>query len=120
MGIEYFTKSVSLDSEVWEALGVNALSANQLLRVALGLDKSAEPSKRRLSRLERLVEARAASDLTAQAVGRDEIDYSDTESVPMTHVTKVGAPVLRPTSGRKETNKSRFERGIREKGDKGR
>ncbi len=61
LGMEYFTRSISLDTEVWEALGMNPLSANQLLRVALGLDAGAKPSKRRLSRLGRAVKARGAS-----------------------------------------------------------
>jgi hypothetical protein len=40
---------------------------------------------------EQEVEARAKSDLTARLVGREEIDYSDVESTPMTHVATLDA-----------------------------
>lgn len=86
------SRSVVLDDEVWVALATHELSANQLLRLQLGLDKEAIPSRRRASRLEREALARAASDYTAQAVGRGaEIDYSDTESTPTTHVASLDA-----------------------------
>lgn len=85
------SRSVRLDREVWEALAISPLSANQLLRLQLGLDDEAKPSRQRLKRIEREAAARAASDLTAKAVGRPEIDYSDTESTPTTHVASLDA-----------------------------
>jgi len=108
MANEYFTKSISLDTEVWEALGVNPLSANQLLRVALGLDEQAVPSKRRMSRLEREASLRAAGDLTARAVERTDVDYKELEAMPTTHIVE------------DSRERERWRREIRPKGDKSR
>ena len=104
--MEYLSKTVVLDEEVWEGLKVNVLSANQLLRVALGLDKEAVPSRRRLSRLEREAQVRAATDLTAQAVGRQDVDYRDLEAMPTTHIVE------------DSRERARWQRAIRPKGDK--
>lgn len=37
------------------------------------------------------IQARASSDVVAQAAGRDDIDYSDVESTPTTHVATLDA-----------------------------
>lgn len=53
----------------------------------------AEPNgtQRKLSRREREIQARAASDTMAQVVGRDDIDHSDVESSPTTSVAHLDA-----------------------------
>lgn len=44
---------------------------------------------KKVNKRDAAIQARAEGDLTAQAVGREDLDYSDTESTPTTHVTKV-------------------------------
>lgn len=101
----YPSKTYSLSDEVVEAIDAaraSGLSPNQFLRRALGIDKengsSPEPKEhvaqrapkaKKASKRDAAIQARAESDLTAQAVGRNDLDYSDTESTPTTHVTKV-------------------------------
>lgn len=53
---------------------------------------TAEPQPRRkMSRRETAIQERAASDQTAREVGRDNIDYSDVDSSPTTHVATLDA-----------------------------
>lgn len=55
----------------------------------LALGEEVAPPSRKKNRRERAAEARAKSDVTALAVGRPEIDYSDIESTPTTHVASL-------------------------------
>jgi len=43
---------------------------------------------RKPSKAERIAEARAKSDLTGQTMEREDVDYSDVESEPYTHVVE--------------------------------
>ena len=148
--MEYKSRSVRLDDEVWAAVQSHELSANRLLRRALKLDRgkavgctcgprqsevasivqsdfscrvhggtfTPEIEKRIAAQVEPRVPAYdnirppknkrakavadlAASDLTAQAVGRDDIEYGNHEETPRgQHVANIG------------------KRPIREKGDR--
>lgn len=49
------------------------------------------PRSKRISKREALVQERAASDAIARKTGRDDIDYSDTDSTPTTHVATLDA-----------------------------
>lgn len=102
------TRSIVLDDEVWAALGSNDLSANQLLRLQLGLDTEIKPRKGRLTRLEREIQAREAADVTARLVERNDVDYSDLETGPSTHIATLGEKVFTEA----------LRRGPRQKGDK--
>jgi hypothetical protein len=55
----------------------------------LALGEAIEPRVRKKNRKEREAEARAAADITAQAVGRADVDYR--ESAPTTHVASLDA-----------------------------
>lgn len=98
----YPSKTYSLSDEVVEAIDAakaSGLSPNQFLRRALGIDKEngnpPEPKERAVQRVKKVnkrdaaIQVRAESDLTAQVMERKDVDYSDTESTPTTHVTKV-------------------------------
>lgn len=61
------------------------------------LHRPAKATKRQAA-----IQARAESDLTAQAVGREDLDYSDTESTPTTHVATLDAGKTLRASLRKE------------------
>lgn len=110
MALEYKSRSVRLDDQCWEALRQNPLSANRLLRIVLGLDnedydpppaagpevgsergKATVPT-RRVSKKQEIVEELKASDLTAQMVGREDIEYGTHEQLPKgEHVANMGA-----------------------------
>lgn len=79
--------SVRLDSDVWAAVRALPESLNQYLRRTLltnGVPKKA-------SKQERAIRERAAGDLVAKAAEREDIDYSDVESTPTTHVATLDA-----------------------------
>lgn len=61
--------------------------------------ETAPPAKRQ-SKRDQAIASRAASDLTAQEVGRDNIDYSDVDSTPTTHVATLDAVSPSPLTGR--------------------
>lgn len=48
-------------------------------------------SEKKTNKREAVIQARAESDLTAREVGRENIDYSDVESSPTTHVATLDA-----------------------------
>jgi len=67
----------------------------------LGRPEASTPrSTRKTSKREKAIEERAASDVTAKAVGREDVDYSDTESTPTTHVATLDATSPRAADGR--------------------
>lgn len=103
--MEYKSRSLRLAEDVWDALQAHELSANQLLREALGLpfararnvgekamdkfDKEnphiaarlkSEPRKQ--SKKEQVVAELAASDLTAQLVERDDSVIKTVDHIP--------------------------------------
>lgn len=82
----------------------------------LVLGEEVEPKVRKKSRRDREIEARAASDVTAQVVGRPEIDYSDTESAPSTHVANLSGSWSERLAQNKKPREG-FKRPMREKGD---
>lgn len=108
-----------------EWLRAASLSQGEAVDFAVDVAKMAEAQGRlmpaRRSRREREVAARAASDLTAQAVGRPEIDYSDIESTPMTHVATLDAVGPRVDFGRGKASVENWRAGrkpILKPGDK--
>lgn len=111
--------SVRLDSDVWEAVRSLPSSLNVYLRAQLrvGLKRyegdvfspetekriAAQVRPRKQSRRAKAIQELAASDLTAHAVGREDIEYGSHEETPRgQHVASMG------------------KRAIREKGDKSR
>jgi len=50
---------------------------------------TSRPVLRKLTKADEAAAARAAGDLLAQRAGRDDIDYSDVESTPTTHVANL-------------------------------
>lgn len=55
------------------------------------------PKAKKANKREKAIQERAASDRTAQSVERKDIDYSDVESTPITHVSTLDA--TSPTGG---------------------
>ena len=87
--------SVRLDSDVWAAIRAMPESLNQYLRREL-LSRGHRPSKRA-----QVAAELAASDLTAQVVGREDIDYGSHESLPRgEHVANMRKPLLKPKEKR--------------------
>src|SRR5215217_7565512 len=92
--MEYRSRPIRLSEKVWNALQKSELSANQILSQALlgeGAPREVESSTeasavKKVSKKEQAVQERAASDVVAQAVEREDIDYSDVESTPTTNV----------------------------------
>jgi hypothetical protein len=83
----YQSKTYSLSDEVVtaiEAKRAEGVSPDQYLWSLIF--RTQKISKRALAAQER-----AAGDVTAKAVGRPEIDYSDTDSTPTTHIATLDA-----------------------------
>lgn len=84
MATELKSRSFRVEDEVWFAIQAHGLSANQLLRRALGM-------KWKESKKAKVIRELAESDLTAQAVGRDDIQYGTAEEIPeASHVVNAG------------------------------
>jgi hypothetical protein len=117
-------RSIRVSQDVWEMVQGHEMSPNQLLRIALGLEMNEETVRkvrqRRETRREQLARERAAADVTAQAVGRDDVDYSDTESTPTTNVASLDAVGVPLGGSRGKASVQTWRRGIREKGDSSR
>jgi len=104
MALEYLSKTFCLDEEVlgWlEKLRELHGSVNKGLRLVAfpnsgdgPLQSPATPAAattkpKKLNKQEKVIRERAASDVTAQAVARDDVDYSDVESTPSTHIASL-------------------------------
>lgn len=72
---------------------------------------------RKVSKKERVVQERAASDVTAQIAGREDIDYSDTESTPGTSIADLAPQPIRRREPKIDAYRAR---GMRQKGDNSR
>lgn len=86
----------------------------------LALGEEIAPRVRKKSRREQSAEERAKSDITAQAVGRKDVDYSDLGAAPSTHVADLGKPLLSEKLTQRDTpepGRAPWRRPIREKGD---
>lgn len=88
--------------------------------LALGEEMSPKPAKKQ-SRKDKVIQERAASDVTAQVAGRQDIDYSDTESTPGTSIALRGFVKRRPHKDDPPPKIDAYRaRGIRQKGDNSR
>jgi hypothetical protein len=114
--MEYITKGYVFDEEVTTWL--NKLkcmhgSYNKGLRLVAfpaegrgkpAIDVTPQPTRalpaarKKLNKREAAIQARAENDLTAREVGRENIDYSDVESTPTTHVATLDAVSPPPSS----------------------
>ena len=104
----YQSKTYSLSDEVVaaiEAKRAEGVSPDQYLWSLIF--RTQKVSKRQQAAAER-----AASDITAKAVGRPEIDYSDTDSTPTTHVASLDAvgPALASARGKVSSENWRSKR----------
>lgn len=120
--MEYITKGYVFDGEVTAWL--NELkrmhgSYNKGLRLVAfphegrgkpAIDVTPEPARalptarKKPNKREAAIQARAESDLTAREVGRENIDYSDVESSPTTHVATLDAGKTLRANLRKEAS----------------
>ena len=110
----YQSKTYSLSDEVVAAIEEKREAGVTPDRFLWSLIFQAKKPTRR----DRLVAERAASDVVAQAVGRKDIDYSDIESTPTTHVGHLDA--VGPSQGSRvgKASTQTFRRPMREKGSK--
>lgn len=65
----------------------------------LALGEEVAPKKAKLTRNQQAVAERAATDVIAQSVGRNDIDYSDVESTPTTNVAHLDAVGVKMSDG---------------------
>jgi len=106
------TEITKLQNETAESQGEIVDRAVALLV----LGEEIAPRVRKKSRREQAIEERAKSDVVAQVAGREDIDYSDTESAPTTSVATLGWAEKLARSKQSEP-KQPWRRSIREKGD---
>lgn len=125
--MEYPIRSVRLDDEVWEAVKKLPKSLNKFLREVLSAGGVFEPDvyspeteakiatnvrPRRQSKKDRIVAELAASDLTAQSVGRDDIEYGSHEVAPRgQHVANLDATGPRVSDGRGKATVQTWRQG---------
>lgn len=110
-------KPIRVDEDVWarlQRLMREFETLNEGLRSALGITMTPEIRKRiaaqvrprKQSKRAKAIQELAASDLTAQAVGREDIEYGSHEETPRgQHVATIGrkmkAPLLKPSEKKK-------------------
>ena len=113
--MEYNLRTVRLGDDVWEAVQAHAMSANELLRLALGM--AARPI-RKVSKKDAHVAALRASDPLAEVLERTNIEHGNME-LPSGGSVALNPPVARPERVEKERSSDVYRaRGIRPKGDK--
>lgn len=81
------------------AMRAKKLSKKRRSEIARNAVKARE-EKRKGNKKTQAIEARAASDLTARKAEREDIDYTDTESAPTTHVAMLDATGPALSSGK--------------------
>lgn len=105
-------KTISLEQDQWDALDTLKMEHGSyrdviaFLLAPVGVapvgqnTPTAPTGGKKLSKAARAKQELAASDLTAQAVGRDDIEYgTDTELPQGEHVTRITKPAV-PATGR--------------------
>ena len=93
---EAMLKSVELKRRISQADVIEMLVGQ--------VDAAAVPERdwkpKKVSKLEQVVRQRAEGDLSARLVGRDDVDYSDVESGPSTHILDAVGVGLREPKGK--------------------
>lgn len=124
--MEYRSRSLRLDDEVWDAIQKLPISANQFLRRLLSADSVFEtavdvrPRKKQTRRDRMLAELEAIDPVGA---ARDDVELGNFELPRGGSVSQRGSlDAIGPlaSSGRGKASMQTFHRTIREKGDKGR
>ncbi len=108
--MEYNLRTVRLGDDVWEAVQASEMSANELLRLALGM------APRKVSKKQAHVAALKASDPVAELAERTDIEHGNME-LPSGGSVALNPVPARPArlSGGSDAYRAR---GIRPKGDK--
>lgn len=125
--MEYRSRSLRLDDEVWDAIQKLPISANQFLRRLLSADGvfettvDVQPRPRKQTRKEKLLDELAALDPVGAE--REDVELGSFELPRGGSVSQRGsldAVGSSASSGRGKASVQTFHRTIREKGDKGR
>lgn len=95
--IQFGGQTITACKKVREYFGTDLVGFNldSFLKSAAEIIDKPRPKKQ--SKADQVIAARAASDLTAQAVERPDIDYSDVESTPTQHIASLDA--VGPSAG---------------------